>query len=304
MKPVIIIALAFVLFVPISVYGASYDGTYNYWFTMYNDPQGNVEHPVPGGFIVNNNNISSNPPGNLSGSVSSGGSVNMSGVCPQSSPSSAKYTGTLSSDGRGGGEYYCDGRSGEGTWSVTRISGSIGGTTPLPEPIENAEEQQIWENAVYTHDKLVIAMKSCDLTNARLVSDRLYELGEELEDLGSIQKGQFIKSQALAARDNVLPDLKNGLSTAFIDRSGNMINLSCQEGDQFGNIQRGISNTADIIGWAIFVIVALGAVMVITGGMRLIIDLVFQYFDNMFFSVPLVIFGIIIIIAGFKTKKS
>jgi len=52
------------------------------------------------------------------------------------------------------------------------------------------------------------------------------------------------------------------------------------------------------------ILLLIGAVMVITGGMRLIIDLVFQYFDNMFFSVPLVIFGIIIIIAGFRTKKS
>ena len=169
MKSAIIIAIAVVfLFAPMTVYGASYDGTYNYWFTMFNDPDFNDARKISSGFIVSNNNISSSQSGYFSGSVTSGGSVSFSGGCPPSSVATAKYTGTLYSNGSGEGTYVCyyNGvkQGGQGNWSVQKIGGSqpnipSGGTTDSAydwnEIGTDLMKQEKYEEALNAFDKAI-----------------------------------------------------------------------------------------------------------------------------------------------------
>jgi hypothetical protein len=113
-----VLALAFV-----SVEAASFDGTYNYVYTL-NGPSGRETHRVDSGFIVSGGRISSNPAA-FSGSVSSSGTVSFTGPSPYGSPS-ASFTGSIKADGTGGGNYR-DPQGLVGTWSVVRVSGGGGG---------------------------------------------------------------------------------------------------------------------------------------------------------------------------------
>ena len=114
-----VLAFAFV-----SVEAASFDGTYNYVYTL-NGPNGKETHRVDSGFIVSGGRISSNPSA-LSGSVDSGGTVSFTGPSPYGSPSAA-FTGSIKSDGIGGGNYR-DSQGLDGTWSVVRVSGGSSGS--------------------------------------------------------------------------------------------------------------------------------------------------------------------------------
>ncbi len=104
----------------IPVFGASFDGVYNYAYNL-NGPNGWETHRVDGGFIIQGEVISSNPPA-LSGTVDSSGNVYFTGPSPYGSPS-ATFTGVIQSDGRGKG-YYTDSQGLQGAWSVSRVSGS------------------------------------------------------------------------------------------------------------------------------------------------------------------------------------
>ena len=126
----------------------------------------------------------------------------------------------------------------------------------LPEISGQTKELQIEEYAKETYDVLVESLKDCNLTSAKSIAQRLYDYGAQLDDLGSIQKGQFIMSQAEIAYDAIIKQEK-GISTSIEDRYGNRINLSCQ-GDEWDKIQDRESNTSDAIGWAIFLVVGLG----------------------------------------------
>jgi len=105
------------------VEAASFDGTYNYHYTL-NGPNGREDHNVPSGFIVSNGKITSNPPA-LSGTVDANGNVRFTGPSPYGSPS-ATFTGKIGSNGIGDGNYR-DPQGLGGSWDVVRVSGGSGG---------------------------------------------------------------------------------------------------------------------------------------------------------------------------------
>jgi len=162
---VAVLVLSVISMILPTVYAASYDGLYDYWFTMFNDPDFDSETKIPSGFVVSNNKISSNPSGHFSGSVTSSGSVSFSGVCPPSSIATAKYSGTISSNGEGKGTYDCyyngEKRGGQGDWRIQKIGGTQ--NTPSTSSASSASDwnkigndlldQKKYEEAINAYDK-------------------------------------------------------------------------------------------------------------------------------------------------------
>jgi hypothetical protein len=121
-RKIALIFLVLSAFSVLPVFGASFDGVYNYAYNL-NGPNGWEDHYVDNGFIVSNGVITSNPPA-LSGTVDSNGNVHFTGPSPYGSPS-ATFTGVISSNGTGKG-HYTDSQGLQGSWSVRKVSGSSG----------------------------------------------------------------------------------------------------------------------------------------------------------------------------------
>ncbi len=125
--PVLTLSAIFLAFIQVPVVASTiYDGIYDYSYG-FNGPGGWESHSVPSGFIVQNGQISSNPSA-LSGAVDASGNARFNGPCPQGD-NTAVFTGTIHSNGMGGGSYKCSyGHSDE--WFVTAVSGFAMPTIP------------------------------------------------------------------------------------------------------------------------------------------------------------------------------
>jgi hypothetical protein len=128
----IVLFISFIILTPNPAKASTFDGTYNYKYTM-RAPGGNwATHNVPTGFIVQNGRVSSNPSW-LSGTVDSSGNAYFTGSSPYGQEhGTAVYTGVIKSDGTGSGTYR-DSTGLTGSWSVTRVSG--GGGSDVAETI-------------------------------------------------------------------------------------------------------------------------------------------------------------------------
>jgi hypothetical protein len=121
---IVLFSIFVVTLTPTPVKAGTFDGTYDYKYTV-RGPSGWETYTLHSGFIVSNGRISSNPSA-LSGTVDSSGNAYFTGPSPYGQGhGTAVYTGVIKSDGTGSGNYQ-DSTGLGGSWSVTRVSGGGG----------------------------------------------------------------------------------------------------------------------------------------------------------------------------------
>ncbi len=107
---------------------ASYDGTYDLDYSLYNGSSWQWI-TLEGGLIVEDGETSSPRAGYFVGYVYSDGSVWMQSPNPLAPSETAIFTGYINDDGTGSGDWQAP--NGYGTWAVERVSGPLGGTAGI-----------------------------------------------------------------------------------------------------------------------------------------------------------------------------
>jgi len=119
-------------------WAASYDGTYDLDYSLYNGSSWQWI-TLEGGLIVEDGETSSPRAGYFVGYVYSDGSVWMQSPNPLAPSETAIFTGYINNDGTGSGDWQAP--NGYGTWVVERVSGPFsggGGVLGFSEEVANA----------------------------------------------------------------------------------------------------------------------------------------------------------------------